>query len=158
MKIKDFMIKKPIVLQADDTVKDLLQTMVTNRIGGVPIVDEGNHLMGVVTDGDALRHLNPKLLTGYGFMIDVFAYLREELDESLTYKSETVLKDIMKTKVYAVTENADLEEALRLLSEHSFKKIPVVNEFNEVVGIISRGDVIKKLSEQMLEKLEKTDE
>ena len=59
----------------------------------------------------------------------------------------------MKKKVVSVCEDDELEDVLKILAHHHFKKIPVVNEKREVVGVISRGDMIRKLGELMLDKM-----
>ena len=147
MKAKDFMIKDVISLNEKASVKDLLKTLMEHKIGGLPLVDDTNKLVGIVSDGDVLRYLNPKAFISY-----YITYI-EELDENLIAKSQSHVKAIMTKKVVTVREEDELEDILKLLANHRFKKIPVVNEKREVVGVISRGDMIRKLGELMLEKL-----
>ena len=147
MKAKDFMIKDVISLNEKASVKDLLKTLMEHKIGGLPLVDDTNKLLGIVSDGDVLRYLNPK-----AFMSYYITYI-EELDENLIAKSQSPVRAIMTKKVVTVREEDELEDILKLLANHRFKKIPVVNEQREVVGVISRGDMIRKLGELMLEKI-----
>ena len=147
MKAKDFMIKDVISLNEEATIKTLLEVLMKHKIGGLPLVDPNNKLLGIVTDGDVLRYMNPK-----AFISSYVTYI-EELDETLKSKSESPVKAIMKKKVVFVREEDELEDVLKLLATHHFKKIPVVNENREVVGVISRGDMIRKLGELLLEKL-----
>ena len=147
MKAKDFMIKDVISLNEEASIKTLLEVLMKNKIGGLPLVDPNNKLLGIVTDGDVLRYMNPK-----AFISSYVTYI-EELDETLKSKSESPVKAIMKKKVVFVREEDELEDVLKLLATHHFKKIPVVNENREVVGVISRGDMIRKLGELLLEKL-----
>ena len=147
MKAKDFMIKDVISLNENATVKTLLEVLMEHKIGGLPLVDQDNRLLGVVSDGDVLRYLNPKAFVSY------YVTYIEELDETLKIKGESPVKAIMKKKVISVCEDDDLEDVLKILAHHHFKKIPVVNEKREVVGVISRGDMIRKLGELMLDKM-----
>lgn len=147
MKAKDFMIKDVISLNEEASIKTLLEVLMKHKIGGLPLVDPNNKLLGIVTDGDVLRYMNPK-----AFISSYVTYI-EELDETLKSKSESPVKAIMKKKVVFVREEDELEDVLKLLASHHFKKIPVVNENREVVGVISRGDMIRKLGELLLEKL-----
>ena len=147
MKAKDFMIRDVISLNETATVRTLLEVLMEHKIGGLPLVDENNRLLGIVSDGDVLRYLNPKAFISY-----YITYI-EELDETLKTKSESPVKAIMKKKVISVCEDDDLEDVLKILAHHHFKKIPVVNEKREVVGVISRGDMIRKLGELMLNKM-----
>ena len=147
MKAKDFMIKDVISLNEEASIKTLLEVLMKHKIGGLPLVDPNNKMLGIVTDGDVLRYMNPK-----AFISSYVTYI-EELDETLKSKSESPVKAIMKKKVVFVREEDELEDVLKLLATHHFKKIPVVNENREVVGVISRGDMIRKLGELLLEKL-----
>jgi CBS domain-containing protein len=153
MMVSDFMIQNPIILEENQDIKTLLKTMVDNKIGGVPVVNQNKELVGIITDGDVLRHLNPKGTTVYGFFIYAYHIDAEELDTSLEYKTNVQLKSIMKKKVQTLNEEDSLEQALETLSKHHFKKLPVINKNKQVVGVISRGDIIRKLTEKIFPEL-----
>lgn len=161
MQVKDFMIKNPVVLKESNTVRELLETMVEHKIGGVPVVDENNVLVGIATDGDALRFLNPKrneTMYAYAYMYYAYGFVKETLDETIITYTKLSIANVMKTKVQVVKETDDFEAVLTLLAKHHFKKIPVIDEDKKVVGIISRGDVIKQLSNKVVEKLKEQEE
>ena len=147
MLVKDFMIKDVFVMEKNESLKALLELMVEKKIGGVPVVDKDNKLAGIISDGDVLRALKPTTYVGY------YYFFKEELDDNLLEEANLPIKKLMRKRVVTIDENADMEEALKLLASHHFKKIPVINENKEVVGIISRGDMIKKLREKLLEVL-----
>ncbi|RKQ34713.1 CBS domain-containing protein [Oceanobacillus halophilus] len=144
MKVKDFMIKDVYTLNESDTIKTLLETLSKNKIGGLPIENENSQLVGIVSDGDVLRYLNPKTYSSY------LMFYKEDIEEIIPNKSKLELKTIMKKHVIALKEDDSLETALKILSQHHFKKLPVVNKANQIVGIISRGDVIRKITDKLL--------
>lgn len=147
MLVKDFMIKDVFVMEKNESLKALLELMVEKKIGGVPVVDKDNKLAGIISDGDVLRALKPTTYVGY------YYFFKEELDDNLLEEANLPIKKLMRKRVVTIDENADMEEALKLLASHHFKKIPVINGNKEVVGIISRGDMIKKLREKLLDVL-----
>ena len=151
MLVKDFMIKDVFVMEKNESLKALLELMVEKKIGGVPVVDKDNKLAGIISDGDVLRALKPTTYVGY------YYFFKEELDDNLLEEANLPIKKLMRKRVVTIDENADMEEALKLLASHHFKKIPVINGNKEVVGIISRGDMIKKLREKLLEVLNEED-
>jgi CBS domain-containing protein len=55
-----------------------------------------------------------------------------------------------KKNLYSVSPNDPLEKAIDILSQHHFKKIPVINGSGQLVGVISRGDVIRQLSKMFI--------
>ena len=144
MLVKDFMIKDVYVMNETEDLKSLLELFVEKKIGGVPVVDENNKLKGIISDGDVLRALKPKTYTSY------YAFYIEELDETIAANANKPLKKVMHKKVVTLDENDELETALKLLASHHFKKIPVVNQNKEVVGIVSRGDMIRNLRGKLL--------
>lgn len=148
MKVRDFMITKVITIKPSATVKELLELLTTNRIGGVPVVDDRGHLTGIVSDGDVLRCLTPKPIGIAGLV-----YIIEEgnIEDVLQQKLNTPVKEIMtKRNIAYVSVDEDFERTIRLISRHHFKKLPVVNGVGRVVGILSRGDLIQNIAKKFI--------
>jgi CBS domain-containing protein len=150
MQVRDFMIRKVITAKHSTTVKELISILETNRIGGVPVVDDQGNLVGIVSDGDIVRFLSPhkeKIYLAY-----YVSYIEEaqKIEDVLREKMNTPIEEIMvKKNIKTVAPDDDFESAIRLISKHHFKKIPVVNGAGRVVGIISRGDIIHNLSKSI---------
>lgn len=148
MKVRDFMITKVYTINPSNTVKHLLKILKTNRIGGVPVVNDRGHLLGMVSDGDVLRYLSPKPMgiAGLVYLIEI-----GEMEDVLKEKLETPVKEIMtKRNLIYVSPTEEFETTIRLLSKHRLKKLPVVNGAGRVIGVISRGDVINNIYEKMI--------
>lgn len=110
------MIKDPITLHQSATVKDAKSIMRENKIGGIPIVDDNNKLVGIITNRD----------------------LRFEKDQSQK------VADIMTSEgIITAEEGTDLEQAEAILKNYKIEKLPVVNNSNELVGLITFRDIIK---------------
>ncbi|OWA37636.1 CBS domain-containing protein [Saccharibacillus sp. O16] len=146
MKVRDFMIKDVHTVSQSAPLADVLQLFVAKRINGAPVVDASGRLAGMVSDGDILRYMNPNRQTVYDMFSYVFVSPPEELTEAMAYKAGTQACKIMKKNVQYVSPDQDLEEALGILAKHHFKKLPVINDKKEVVGVISRGDLLKQLA------------
>src|SRR3954451_12768887 len=148
MKVRDFMITKVFTVKPSSTVKELLHVLSSNRIGGVPIVDDKGHLVGMVSDGDVLRYLAPKPqgIAGLVYIIE-----EEKIEDVLQEKLDTPVKEIMTKKNIAfVSADEEFERTIRLISRHHYKKIPVVNGVGRVIGVISRGDIIHNISKTII--------
>ncbi|MBD5172371.1 MAG: IMP dehydrogenase [Bacteroidales bacterium] len=109
------MIYDPVTITADETVADALRLMRENRIGGIPVIDAERHLLGIVTNRD-LR-------------------FQDNLDLKI---SEVMTKDNLIT-----SHNADLQEAAGILLRNKIEKLPVVDEENHLVGLITYRDITK---------------
>jgi IMP dehydrogenase len=109
------MILDPVTLPVDAIVGDALKIMQEHSIGGIPVVNHKNKLVGIITNRD----------------------LRFEKNLSLP------IKRIMTTDNIITTEISDLDNAEQILQENKIEKLPVVNKKNELVGLITFKDIIK---------------
>lgn len=151
MKVRDFMIRKVFTVKPSNTIKELLNVLTANRIGGVPVVDDKDHLVGMVSDGDVLRYLSPKPLWPVGIAGLVYMIEEGEFEDVLRAKLETQVKEIMtKRNLLFVSPDEDFERTMRLLSRHHYKKLPVVNGAGRVIGVLSRGDLINNISKKII--------
>ena len=122
------MIYDPLTILKGRTVKDALAMMADYHIGGIPVVDEDNHLVGIVTNRDLRfeRHL------------------------------DKLIDDVM-TKENLVTthQQTDLTAAAQILQENKIEKLPVVDKDNHLVGLITYKDITKAKDKPMASKDEK---
>ena len=153
LKVKDFMISDVISIKPDATIKELLKLLTKHHIGGVPVVDNQNKLIGIVSDGDIIRYLAPKEESVRDFIYDIFIEEGETEQEILKDKINTTIDKLMpKKQIYTLKEDDTFENAIQILSQHHFKKIPVLDLDGKVMGIISRGDVDKNLMKILSQK------
>ena len=110
------MIIDPVVLTIDSYVKDAKENMAQYKIGGIPIVDEQNRLLGIVTNRDRRFEKNDA----------------RPISEVMT--SENLI---------TVKEGTSLEEAEVILQNHKIEKLPVVDSQNILVGLITFRDITK---------------
>ncbi len=109
------MIYDPVTISRTETVGDALRLMEENRIGGIPVVDEDNHLVGIVTNRD----------------------LRFQTDMTLP------IEQVMTHENLVTTTNPNLSEASQILLRHKIEKLPVVDKDNHLVGLITYRDITK---------------
>ena len=111
------MIYDPVTITRDKSVADALRLMRENRIGGIPVIDDDRHLIGIVTNRD----------------------LRFQKDLSLPVEKVMTCENLVTTK------NADMDEAAQILLENKIEKLPVVDDENHLVGLITYRDITKIL-------------
>jgi CBS domain-containing protein len=144
--VKDIMVTNVIKVKESESVKDVLKKMAEHHVGGLPIVNEKNELKGYISDGDIMRYLGKY----QPVVIDLF-YYRDVLydtsdeEEKMFHLLSTDIKDLSPRKVISVNENCELGEVAKILGDKRIKKVPVLRG-NTLVGIISRGDLIRGLA------------
>ncbi|MFD1848894.1 CBS domain-containing protein [Oceanobacillus bengalensis] len=149
--IKEMMIKDVISVTKETKMRDLLRLFVQHEIGGVPVVDEHNRLIGMVADGDVIRHINPDGHMVHDMLDLVFVSEEKEFREKLNHCLNHPVSEVMKEKfIYTVRPEDQLEVALSIFAKQHIKKIPVVDENYIVVGVLSRGDIIRYLTKSVI--------
>jgi IMP dehydrogenase len=106
----------PITLREDATIGDALRLMKENKIGGIPIVDGGGKLVGILTNRDLRFETNRKRKV-----------------------SEVMTKD----KLVTAPEGTDLKKAEKILQKHKIEKLPVVSRNGKLTGLITYRDIIQ---------------
>lgn len=110
------MIQDPVILKEDALVGDALHIMAENKIGGIPVVNDEQKLVGIVTNRD----------------------LRFEKE-----MSRPVAEVMTKDNLIVAEEGTDLVKAESILRNHKIEKLPVVNQGYGLVGLITYRDIIK---------------
>jgi IMP dehydrogenase len=110
------MIYDPVTIKRGSTVADALALMAEYHIGGIPVVDDENHLVGIVTNRDLRFERNTQRL----------------VDEVMT--SENLV---------TTSAGTDLLAASDILQENKIEKLPVVDEDNHLIGLITYKDITK---------------
>ena len=116
------MIYDPITIKRGSTVRDALNLMAEYHIGGIPVVDDEGHLVGIVTNRD----------------------LRFEKNMN------KCIEDVMtKEHLVTTTQQTDMEAATQILQENKIEKLPVVDKDNKLVGLITYKDITKAKDKPM---------
>ncbi len=110
------MITEPITINLDSTVGDALLLMKEHKIGGIPVTDNNNKLVGIVTNRDLRFERN----------------LSKKVSEAMT--SENLI---------TTTGITDFDKAADILQEHKIEKLPVVDADYKLIGLITYKDIIK---------------
>lgn len=111
------MISDPITLNINAVVGDALKIMRVFKVGGIPVIDESDTLKGIVTNRD----------------------LRFQTDMSLPIKDIMTIKDLV-----TANEGISLEDAESILMHKKIEKLPIIDNKNKLVGLITYKDILKK--------------
>ena len=126
--------KALVSVKPDDTVYDAILRMSEHDVGALPVL-EGNRLVGIFSERDYARKI------------------------ALQQKSskDTLVRDIMTDKVFYVTAEQTVDECMAIMTQKRFRHLPVLDKDQQVIGIVSIGDMVyATISEQqfIIEQLE----
>jgi acetoin utilization protein AcuB len=127
MRVVDLMTRDLLTVTPTETVGQADELMNTNKIRQLPVV-QGKDLVGIVTDRDIRSFLSGSLLEGV-----------EAREEALNTK----VREIMTTEPMTVSSDDDLQEAIELMIDEKIGGIPVVDEAEGLVGIVTYVDVLR---------------
>lgn len=154
IKVEDTMQKNVITIRDDMKIEEAAKILRENRISGAPVVDKNNKLVGILSEGDIIRLLevhSPKLnliLPSPLDLIELPIRMKHEYDEIVKgLKKAAVISvdEIMTRKPITIKPNQSVSDAAELMDEHKIKRLPVVDEKGNLIGIITRGDIIGAL-------------
>jgi acetoin utilization protein AcuB len=132
MLIENWMTKDVITGTPDMSMMKASKIMKEKGIGRLPVVDDKGVLMGLVSDRD-IKEASPSKATTL------------DMHELYYLLSEIKLKDIMTKKVVTIHTGETIERAAQLMLEHNIGGMPVVDEGNKVVGMVTDSDIFKVL-------------
>jgi CBS domain-containing protein len=127
MKVRDLMTKNPACASPDMDLCQVARLMADHNVGSIPVVESGSQrVIGMVTDRDiATRAV-------------------AERKNPLEMRAE----EIMSSPVVTVEEDADVEEVARLMQDRQVRRVPVVDQYGNVRGMVAQADIALKASDQ----------
>ncbi|KAJ6804027.1 CBS domain-containing protein CBSX1, chloroplastic [Iris pallida] len=147
--VGDFMTKREELhtVKPTTTVDEALQKLVENRITGFPVIDDDWKLVGVVSDYDllALDSISGTGRTDTSLFPEADSTWKtfNEIQRLLSKTNGKVVGELMTPAPLVVRETTNLGDAARLLLETKYRRLPVVDSAGKLVGIITRGNVVR---------------
>jgi acetoin utilization protein AcuB len=135
MLVKDWMTRDPLVVSPRTSVEEAIRMMRQHRVRHLPVVTEGNTLVGIVTQTDVLQ-ASPSPATSLSVWEINFLLAKMQV------------RDAMTAKVVVVSEDCPLEEAALVMAERKIGCLPVVQS-TRLVGIITETDLFNIFTEQL---------
>ncbi len=154
MDVKDVMNPNVVTCSPDTPIREVAQLMKQESISGLPVVDDGE-VVGIVSEGDILKLLEMPEHGGL-WLPSPFEVIEVPIRELLNWEEtkdmlEDVgskpIRDIMQKNVYTIGPENSIEDASTIISKHRINRLPVVDEDGQLVGIVTRGDIIGGLGQ-----------
>lgn len=144
MLAKDVMTKNVITVSPEMDLKEAALVFVENNISGAPVVDENNHLKGIITEGDLVRQQKPVQKPLYLVFLDSsFPINYKDVKSDLEAVTATTVEQLMTKEIYTLPEYSDISEVATLMLQKKINRVPIVNDEGELLGIVTRQDIIR---------------
>jgi CBS domain-containing protein len=149
--VGDVMTRDVVSVGEKTTYRELVQTLAAKGISAVPVLNPAGRVAGVVSEADLLHKVefagaqeHPK---GLGGLIRRAARVKSEADSAA---------DLMSAPAITARPGTSLTEAVKLLDSNNIKRLPVVDEDGNLVGIVSRADLLRihtRTDEEILDEI-----
>ena len=144
MPIKDIMTSRVIAVTPETYINDVIHIIEKDKISGLPVVDEENKLVGIISEKDILRKLFPNYSEFMNNVLTTMHYdFADVTKEELRFLKA---KDIMSKKVISMPPQSHIMKACAIMVVKGIRRIPIVDEkTNKLIGIVSQSDVFHAL-------------
>ena len=122
--VSDYMTKRLITFHPDQSMMDVVEQLLKNRISGAPVINDQKELCGVISEGDCLK----EVVKG--------KYLNHPIMDGK-------VKDHMATNVITIKPETNIFEAANMFLEKKIRRFPVLDETGKLVGQISQKDIMR---------------
>jgi len=143
VKAADVMATNVITVREDTPVSKIAEVLLANRISAVPVVNDKDAVVGIVSEGDLLHRVEAGTERHRSWWLELLTG-KEMLAFEFVKSHARKAADVMTRPVISVQPDTPLGDIASLLEKHRIKRVPVVNN-GKIVGIVSRANLIQAL-------------
>jgi CBS domain-containing protein len=158
MNVADIMTREVLFVTPETPVNQVARALVKYNISGVPVVENGR-VIGIVTEEDlVMRHAIVEL-PGFFEAFDSVFYLskQDDFDKEVRQGLAGCARDLMTGRVVTISQNAGVRELAHLVVKKDVNPVPVVGDNGELVGIVSRSDLVRLMADLTAESEKQTE-
>jgi CBS domain-containing protein len=151
MKVRDIMTQNVLTVKKDTSVNEVAKLMGQHDISGVPVVDEAQHVVGIITELDLILRNTQLEMPRF---IEVLDWGRIPLEwpaharERMRHMLGTHAEDVMTKEVRTIGPDEDVERLAEMMVDQRVNPIPVVEQ-GKLIGIVSRANLIDMMAAEL---------
>ncbi|MHB8994793.1 MAG: CBS domain-containing protein [Armatimonadota bacterium] len=144
----DIMTKEVVACVRDARVEEVVRTLAERGISGMPVIDVDEKVVGIISESDLLLadEGKPPLMKTALFGLYI---LSQSVMEKAAQARGTLARDIMTRPVITLPPDATVSQVAHTMHDKHISRVPIVNADGQLVGIVTRGDIIKALASEL---------
>lgn len=153
MLVKDLMSTKVVTVKPDTLVSEVAEILHKHHFTGVPVVNEDGRVLGTISERDFITADSHLYLPTYIHMLSNMDYIQgggKHLPHVVDQIVNAKAKEIMNQNIPFARPDTTIEEVARMFAEDRVNPVPVTDSTNKLLGVISRSDLIKFFSPDMV--------
>ncbi|AOY79187.1 CBS domain-containing protein [Moorena producens JHB] len=149
--VAEVMTRDPIVVQPQTPIKEVIKIIAEQSISGLPVVNEAGKLVGVISETDLLWQETGVEPPVYIMFLDSVIYLENpaRYDQELHKALGQTAGEVMTGHPMSIKPDQPLRKAAKLMQEKSIHHLPVTDEAEQVIGILTSGDIVRAMAAEL---------
>lgn len=144
---KEIMTKDVLTINQDEKVSKATEILLSHKISGLPVVDEENKVVGVISETDLIFRDKEIHIPAYLPLLGGFIMLEsiKKFEKHLKKASSNVIKDVMTAPAVIIDQETEVSKIIDIMITKGVNRLPVVDSEKKIVGIIARSDILKSI-------------
>jgi CBS domain-containing protein len=149
LKVREIMTTPVITVKPETTVRELADILAQNKISGVPVVDDQDRMLGMVSEADVIVQDADLHFPYYIQFLESVIYLQSvhKFEERFRKAFGSKVSQIMTEEVISASPDETVREVATLMADRNVNRVPVT-ENGRLVGIVTRGDIVRAIAQQ----------
>jgi CBS domain-containing protein len=148
--VAEVMTPTPITVTPEMPLKEAIAILVENKISGLPVIDGKGELLGILSESDLMWQETGVEPPPYIMILDSIIYLQNpaRYEKEIHKALGQTVADVMSDKPITIKGNQPVKKAAQLLHDKQIRRLPVLDDQDLVIGIITQGDIIRAMASE----------
>ena len=146
--VADVMSRDPVVVRVETPLNEAIQILAERHISGLPVVDDVGKLVGIISETDLMWQETGVTPPAYIMFLDSVIYLKNPAtyERDLHKALGQTVGEVMSKNPITISPDKTLREAATIMHDRSVHRLPVLDGTDQVIGILTRGDIIRAMA------------
>jgi CBS domain-containing protein len=146
--VAQVMTHNPIMVNPQTPLKQAIQILAEKQISGLPVVDDMSKLVGIISETDLMWQETGITPPAYIMFLDSVIYLQNPAayERDLHKALGQTVGEVMSNNPITIRPDQSLKAAAKIIQDHKVRRLPVVDDAGTVIGILTRGDIIRTMA------------
>ena len=142
VKARDIMTKKVVCVYKQTSSREIAEVMAKNSVSGIPVIDDGEQVVGIISENDFLSRMGKKEIKS--FMNIIALCLEDKGCVAMPIRNQNA-EDIMTSPVITANEETPVSDIVNLFADKKINRVPILSQDKKLVGIVSREDALQTI-------------
>ncbi len=146
--VAEAMTPLPVVVKPQTPLNEAIKILAERRISGLPVVGDDDRLVGIISETDLMWQETGVTPPAYIMFLDSVIFLQNPAtyERDLHKALGQTVGEVMSKDPVSISADKPLKEAAQLLHDRDVRRLPVVDPNNLVIGILTRGDIVRAMA------------